>query len=928
MKGNMSSHIYGKKMKTITAIILFITTWLFSSITLAASHNIILSAETLPNGQYGYKMISHTTDGAAPNYPADAVIPGPTLFVQGGDVVNIQLTNNTNIKVGFNVGGLSVGNAISILPKQTRNYRFNADKVGTFPYGDEKSALLGLFGAIVVDDPSGKVQSFLDGDGTLTAVKRDQLNKEFVMFMVGSTFWGAEISADGTQKPLWTNPTLGAVENQLVRFHVLAVGHAHTFHLHAHRWPDSTNNGNTASSNIIDVKLMSSPHSSHTFTIKAGTGVGPGVWQYHCHVMSHMQSGMNGKFHVVAAGSGETGDSIAGASPRGKIFLNDSDEPGLVTFIMSDEPGSWFRSARGNALSPVTHTKSLEIIPPGSSVHFIMSDTNGVHTVTNLLWPSDAGKNDHGGDHFMIPIDETKAYRGGGIVQLNVPGLYVFTCKIHPFMFAAVIVDDPKTDGLDLGNTIDLVSGIKDLPTSSDLATRLVSTFFIATTPSNWRDFTSTNPWHVAYPNVDVVTDAGKLSLVEVLEARYGQDVQLTSLSKPATPGVGEVWVDTQFEKTAGKTKPGAITVLDTSDWTLKRKIALPQINMNNPHNMWANRDHSVVYATQWFDTKLTLIDQKTGKLIKNIHVGDTPSHVMTLPTTDDVTIAIHGENGVVRMPVGTTEVDYMMPTQQHGQAPANPHGHWISADGKRIITPNVNTGDAGIYDTETGQIVVRTQTGGGAPVPHPIAIGMMPDSSRVYAANLLHHSISVLDGNNGALLNTINLIADYNPITGEFADKDGNGVVAVGVLPIQTPVSPDGKVMVTASMGGQIVITDTTTNKIVKMLSCDPGCHGANFGAKQGGGYYAYVSSKFSNRLIVVDPDPNGDGKLDDAEIAGSVSMVADKGVPKDDTVSNLAGFGGQGVLPLPIVYNGWVQNLPSEWSAGLTDKQRNPIQ
>lgn len=917
----MYSYIYGKKMRTITAIVLFMTTWLLSSIALAASHNVILSAETLPNGQYGYKMISHTSDGAVPNYPAEAVIPGPTLFVQSGDSITIQLTNNTNVKVGFNVAELSIDNTELASPGQTISYQLTAQKVGTFPYGDIGSALLGLFGAIVVDDPSGKVQSFVDGDGTITPVNRAQLDKEFVMFMVGSTFWGAEISANGTQRPLWTNPTLGAIENQLVRFHVLAVGPAHTFHLHAHRWLDTTNGNSAASPHIIDVKLMNSPFDSHAFTIKAGTGVGPGVWQYHCHVMSHMESNMNGKFHVVKAGSGESGDSIAGASPRGAIFLNPSDEPGLVTFIMSDEPGGWFRSARGDALSPVTHTKSLEIIPPGSSVHFIMSDTAGVHTVTSLLWPSEAGKNDHGGDHFMIPFDQTKAYRGGGIVQLNSPGLYVFTCKIHPYMFGAVIVDNPGTDGLDLGNTIDLVTGIKDLPTSSDLATRLLRTFFVATTPSNWQDYTSDAPWQVAYPNVDVVTDLGKLSLVSVLEARYGQNINLPPLFKPATPGVGQVWINTQFEKTANKTKPGTITVLDTSDWTLKGKISLPEINMNNPHNLWPNRDHSVMYQTQWFDTKLTLIDMKTGKLIKNIHVGDTPSHVMTLPTTDDVTVAINGENGVVLIPAGTTEVTYMMPTQHHGQAPANPHGHWISADGKRLITPNINTSDAGVYDAETGQIIARTQTGGGAPGPHPIAIGMMPDSSKAYAANLLHHSISVLDANDGTLLKTMNLIENYNPITGEITGP-------VGVLPIQTPVSPDGKVMVTAATGGQILITDTATDTIVKMLPCDPGCHGANFGAKQGGGYYAYVTSKFSNRLIVVDPDPNGDGDLTDADIVGSISMVADVSVPKDDTISSLPGFGGQGLIALPNIYNGWVQNLSSEWSAGLTDSQRNPIQ
>lgn len=908
-------------LRTLTALIILFTISLSSTVLQAATHTIVLSAETLPNGQLAYKMINHTSSGGAvPSYPAEATIPGPTLFVQRGDRVDVQLTNHTSVPVSFNVPRLSIGNTDPTAPGQTRRYRLNIRQAGTYTYHDEDASLLGLFGAVVVDEPNGVVQSFVDGDGSIKPVNRSQLDKEFVMFMVGSTFWATEISRDGTQKPLWTNPDLGAHLDDLIRFHILAVGPAHTFHLHAHRWVDPNSHRST-SPHIIDTHLLDDSNNSHVFTIKAGTGVGPGVWQYHCHLMSHMESGMNGRLIVVARDSGQSADSIAGASPSGAIFGHASDQPGLVTFIVSDEPASWFRSARGDALSPVTHTKSLEIIPPGSSVHFIMSDTEGVHTVTSLLWPTEAGHNDHGGDHFMIPFDETKAYRGGGILKLNVPGLYVFTCKVHPFMFAAVIVDDPATDGLDLGNTLDLISGINRLPTSSDLATRLLHTFFVTTTPKNWQDYTSSDPWKIAYPDVEVVVDIGKVSLPAVLNARYGNEINLSSLPSPAVPGVGEVWVDTQFEKTAGKTKPGTITVVDTRNWTLKRKIALPQINLNNPHNMWPNRDHSIVYLTQWFGDKLTLINQRTGRLINNIQVGDSPSHVMTLPNTDDVTVAINGENGVVIIPAGTTQVNYMLPTQQPGQAPANPHGHWISADGKRIITPNINTHDTGFYDVEAGKIVARTDTGAGQPGAHPIAIGMLPDASKVYTANLLHHSISVLDGNDGTLLKTINLIEHYNPITGEITGP-------VGVLPIQSPVSPDGKVLVAAAYGGQIVVIDTATDTIVKSLPCDPGCHGANFGAKQGGGYYAYITSKFSNRLIVVDPDPNGDGDLSDAEVAGAITLVADYSVPKDDTISSLPGFGGQGIVALPNVYHGWVQNLTSQWAAGLTDQQRNPVQ
>ena len=88
--------------------------------------------------------------------------------------------------------------------------------------------------------------------------------------------------------------------------------------------------------------------------------------------------------------------------------------------------------------------------------------------------------------------------------------------------------------------------------------------------------------------------------------------------------------------------------------------------------------------------------------------------------------------------------------------------------------------------------------------------------------------------------------------------------------------------------------------------------------------GYYAYVTSKFSNELIVVDADPNNDGNLSDAMIAGRISLVSDSSTARDDAISGLAGYGGQGVLAIPNVYNSWVKNLPAEWKDQLTPAQQ----
>jgi hypothetical protein len=36
---------------------------------------------------------------------------------------------------------------------------------------------------------------------------------------------------------------------------------------------------------------------------------------------------------------------------------------------------------------------------------------------------------------------------------------------------------------------------------------------------------------------------------------------------------------------------------------------------------------------------------------------------------------------------------------------------------------------------------------------------------------------------------------------------------------------------------------------------------------------------------------------------------------------------MGGQGMLAIPLVYNGWVQKLPNVWKQLLTNKQLQPI-
>jgi DNA-binding beta-propeller fold protein YncE len=659
-----------------------------------------------------------------------------------------------------------------------------------------------------------------------------------------------------------------------------------------------------------------------------------------------------------------------------------------VTFETTDNPGSWFDCSASTG-SPVLGCvpaeypagtklagsgKSLAIIGLGESITFQSTgQANTLHTVVSLMYPSPIDRNDKTNP---MPFDDDLLPKiGKTSVTPRDLGLHVFFCDIHPYMFAAVIVvpkENTLSSGqlfpLDLGKTLDLhkivAETLPGLPTASDLALRLVHTFFIITNPDNWQQYTTVDrPWKPAYPSVPVVAyvngvTPATLNLDEKLRDYFGEGgptaanhlaPYLKTLSHPiapATPGVGQVWVDTQFEMMHEKNKPGTVTAVNATSWTVERKVGLPHHGthhgdgMNNPHNMWTDKDQTVIYQTEWFDHYLSVFNRKTGAFVRRIETGLAPAHVMTRTNNDQVHVSQNGDNNVREFDslehgngflkdipmVNTVDPDTGEPDSAH------PHAHWMSADGNMMVVPNPDTENSTVYS-------FKSHTGKTADVGHfPIATGMMPDSSKYYVANFLDSSITVMRivGGTPHVKGTINLLNTNitdNPngmtyVSGGFATdltKCANAAACapIGGLPIQTPVSPDGKYVIVANtMLAKILVIDTNTDTVVAKLDCDAGCHGVQFGAKKGGGYYAYVSSKFSNRMIVVDPKGGSN-----AAIVGSVLLTTTGTTAIDGSVSKYAGMGGQGVLPIPVVYNGWVQNLPEEWSEKLTHQQRHPI-
>lgn len=144
-----------------------------------------------------------------------------------------------------------------------------------------------------------------------------------------------------------------------------------------------------------------------------------------------------------------------------------------VSFLAGDQPGNWFQCANTGAPSAsglgcvpeaaalgTVGQKSLAVINPGETVGFPSRGgrTRTVHTATSLIYPFQAP-----GMPFIkdVNFNDPKPIEDQ-TVTLTKPGLYVITCSVHPYMFAAVIVNDLSTPGplpLDLGDYITIANG-------------------------------------------------------------------------------------------------------------------------------------------------------------------------------------------------------------------------------------------------------------------------------------------------------------------------------------------------------------------------------------------------------------------------------------------------------------------------------------
>ncbi|MBI2919081.1 MAG: hypothetical protein HYY01_13985 [Chloroflexi bacterium] len=554
------------------------------------------------------------------------------------------------------------------------------------------------------------------------------------------------------------------------------------------------------------------------------------------------------------------------------------------TMYLTDEPGNWFRSATtGIPLSVVDIGDSVE-------VDFRIGQFTGTrHTVTLLLRPPTS----------RVTADQASSINGKVTVKFDAPGVYLFGCKVHPYMTGVVAVRDaagnippvPKAQLPFIGHL-----GAASLPATTVLDV-------LTTVAPSGADKQA--KWDIFGPGDEF---------------------------RPTVPGVGEVWVNSQFERVPGQAdgsgieKPGTITVLNAATFTVEREIngldPAARGKWNNPHNMWANDSLSTVYNGNWFGRAINKIDRASGRILDTIEIGEAPTHIVTIPDQASaqfgiLTTPLSADDDLVKMlDAGGLSVVSKSPT---GAGHNHPHGHWISADGKKIVVPNVFkglgiAGSISIMDAASGAVLkeIRHQPQGlESALLLPIASGIK-GSSKAYVTSLASGQVSVVDLNLMKLVKNISVTFTPNGLQGpQF------GIFDTLQVPIQPPVSPDGRFVGVAVLSlttvpraptgsaDHVAIIDTATDTVVKYLATPAGTHGAHWGAKKGGGYYLYVTNQHSNALTIIDADPNGDGGASDAAVVGRIVLAnGSAGAGVTD------GTGGQGLKPMPNMYDGWVQD------------------
>jgi FtsP/CotA-like multicopper oxidase with cupredoxin domain len=213
-------------------------------------------------------------------------VPGPVIRVGEGDRVRVTIKNQLPDSTVIHFHGPELPNSMDGVPDVTQpaipvggsfTYEFKATPAGTYIYHTHQNSAVqepkGLMGALIIDPAPGSAE----------AVRDAKFDRDYLQ-VLGE--FGGYFIMNGHSFP--ATDVMEAKVGERVRIRLINAGQAaHPMHLHGYHFKVIGTDGRPLPEGAIYLKdtLNISPGERYDIEFVADN---PGVWVFHCHILSHV----------------------------------------------------------------------------------------------------------------------------------------------------------------------------------------------------------------------------------------------------------------------------------------------------------------------------------------------------------------------------------------------------------------------------------------------------------------------------------------------------------------------------------------------------------------------------------------------------------------------------------------------------------------
>jgi ZIP family zinc transporter len=249
---------------------------------------------------HGRTKIFHFTERIAPwtlrpglTVPAwtyNGVVPGPTIVVNEGDQVEIDLTNELAVPDTLHLHGIHgddvsmdgvAGMSQALIPANGGQFRyvFTANQSGTFMYhthGSDEMVDSGLYGGIIVEPAHPRPQE---------RVARDYL--EMISAWKIQSDAENHFTLNGKSYPATQALDVAEGEHVRIRWVNISGENDHTMHTHGHDQLVIARDAQPLNYRDIEDTVLLGPGQRVDVVVDANAK--PGTWMVHCHILDHIE---------------------------------------------------------------------------------------------------------------------------------------------------------------------------------------------------------------------------------------------------------------------------------------------------------------------------------------------------------------------------------------------------------------------------------------------------------------------------------------------------------------------------------------------------------------------------------------------------------------------------------------------------------------